>query len=122
MSKHIAEVVKSALAAVLISLAFALLFTVVIQLFSLPAWVIKPVNQAFKILAVAGGGLLFIRGGHGLVKGAVHGLVSVLVTFLVFGAIAGSLAISYKLAIELLMGCIAGGITGVIAVNLKTNG
>ena len=119
MRTHIFQVSKAVLGAILISLAFVLVFTVLIQLFSIPATAVKPVNQVFKILAIAGGGLLFIRGDKGIIKGIIYGILAVVLTFLLFGAIAGSLSCDWKFAIEILIGAVAGGVTGVIAVNLK---
>lgn len=119
MRSHISDVLKSVFASALISLAFVLIFTVLIQLFNLPMQVIKPVNQIFKVLAIAGGGLLFIKGEKGLIKGFIHGVLAVIITFLIFGAIAGSLSADWKFALELLIGGVAGGIAGVIAVNIK---
>lgn len=120
MRIHIFQVLKAVLAAVLFSLAFVLIFTVFIQLFTLSAEVIKPVNQVFKILAIVCGGLLFIRGEKGLVKGAIYGISAVLLTFLLFGLISMSLSFTWKTAVELLIGAVAGAITGVIAVNIKS--
>lgn len=120
MRGHIFQILKAVFSAVLFSLVFVLVFTVVIQLFSLPSGIIKPVNQVFKILAVIFGGLLFIRGDKGLVKGAIYGVCAVLITYLLFGAISLSLSFSWKTAVELLIGGAAGAITGVIAVNIKS--
>ncbi|MCH5147276.1 MAG: TIGR04086 family membrane protein [Clostridiales bacterium] len=119
MRTHIFQVAKAVLGAILISLAFVLVFTVLIQLFSISTSAIRPVNQVFKIIAIVGGGLLFIRGDKGLIKGLIHGVLSVVLTFLLFGLIAGTLSCDWKFAIELLIGIVAGGITGVIAVNIK---
>ncbi len=119
MRKSIFQIVKAAAAAVIISLAFVLIFTLIIQLFSLPLDAVKPVNQVFKIISIAAGGLIFIRGEKGLIKGAIYGLAAVLVTYLLYGLISGSLAISWKFAIEILLGVVAGGISGIIAVNIK---
>ena len=119
MRIHIFQVAKSVLASVLISLAFVLIFTVFIQLFNLSSGVIRPVNQVFKILAVVGGGLLFIRGDKGLIKGAIYGVLAIFLTFLIFGAIAGTISMTWKFAVELLIGGVAGAITGVLAVNMK---
>lgn len=119
MHTHIFQVVKAVLGAILISLAFVLVFTVIIQLFSVPTSAIKPVNQVFKIIAIVGSGMLFIRGDKGLFKGMAHGILSVALTFLLFGLIAGTLSCDWKFALELLIGAVAGGLTGVIAVNIK---
>ncbi len=119
MRKSIFQIVKAAASAVIISLAFVLIFTLIIQLFSLPLDAVKPVNQVFKIISIAAGGLIFIRGEKGLIKGAIYGLAAVLVTYLLYGLISGSLAVSWKFAIEILLGVVAGGISGIIAVNIK---
>ena len=121
MRKNIFQIVKAAAAAIIISLVFVLVFTLIIQLFSLPTGAVKPVNQVFKIISVAAGGLIFIRGEKGLIKGVTYGLIAVIVTYLLYGAISHSLSISWKFAIEILLGIVAGGISGIIAVNLKKN-
>ena len=119
MRKNIFQVIMAAAAAVVISLVFVLAFTLIIQLFSLSTAAVKPVNQVFKIISIAAGGFIFIRGDKGLVKGLIHGLIAVIITYLLYGLIAQSLSISWKFAIEILLGIVAGGISGVIAVNIK---
>lgn len=119
MRKNIFQVVKASAAAVIISLLFVLVFTLIIQLFSLSAGVIKPVNQVFKILSIVAGGLIFIRGEKGWIKGAIYGLIAVLITYLLYGLIAHSLSISWKFALEILLGVVAGTVTGIIAVNIR---
>lgn len=121
MKNDILSIVKAVTAAVLFSLVFVLLFTLVIQLFSLPMGVVKPVNQVFKILAIAAGGLIFLRGSNGLLKGAIYGVIAVVVTYFIFALIACELNISWKFVFEILLGGIAGGISGIMAVNLKKN-
>ena len=119
MRKNIFQVAMSAAAAVVISLVFVLIFTLIIQLFSLPLGAVKPVNQVFKIVAIVAGGLIFIRGEKGLVKGLIYGITAVLATYLLFGLISCSFEISWFFAIEILIGAVAGAVTGVIAVNIK---
>ena len=77
MRTNIFQVLKAVLASVLISLAFVLVFTLIIQLFSLPMNVVKPVNQVFKIISIVAGGLIFIRGEKGLVKGLILSLIHI---------------------------------------------
>ncbi len=113
------QVLKATCAAVVISLAFVLVFTFIIQVASLSSAVIKPVNQVFKTLAIAAGGLMFLRGEKGLLKGAVYGVCAVLITYVLFGAISGDFSVSWKFPIEILLGGAAGAIAGVIAVNIK---
>ncbi len=116
--KAVLQVVKATCAAVIFSLLFALAFTLIIHLASLSASVIKPVNQIFKIIAIAVGGLIFIRGEKGLAKGAVYGVCAVLFTYLLFSLIGGSFAVSPVFAAEIVLGGAAGAISGVIAVNM----
>ncbi len=119
MRKTVFQIAKSVLAAVLISLVFVLLFTVIIQLFTVPMGAVKPVNQVFKIISVSLGGLIFIRGDKGLLKGVIYGVIAVVITYLLYGIISLSLTISWMFLAELAIGAVAGGISGVIAVNIK---
>ena len=121
MRKNIFQIIKASSSAVIVSLLFVLVFTLIIQLFSLPLDAVKPVNQVFKILSIAVGGLIFIRGEKGWLKGIIYGLIAVIVTYLLFGAISHSLSISWKFALEILLGTVCGCITGIIAVNIKKN-
>lgn len=121
MRTNIFQVLKAVLAAVLFSLVFVLVFTIIIQLFSLPAGAVKPVNQVLKILSVVAGGLIFIRGDKGLLKGIIYGVLAVIVTYLLYGLISMSLSISWFFLLELAIGALAGGVSGVIAVNIKKN-
>ncbi|MDE6597661.1 MAG: TIGR04086 family membrane protein [Clostridia bacterium] len=119
MRKNIFQIVKAAAAAIILSLLLVLVFTLIIQLCSLPMGAVKPVNQVIKILSIIGGGLIFIRGDKGWLKGIIYGVAAVLITYLLYGLIAHSLSISWKFAIEILIGAAAGAITGIIAVNIK---
>lgn len=65
MRDNVLQVLKATLAAAIFSFLCVLIFSFIIQLFSVSTDVIKPVNQVFKILAIALGGILFIRGGRG---------------------------------------------------------
>lgn len=119
MRKNIFQVVKASAAAIVFSLVFVLLFTLIIQLFSLPLDAVKPVNQVFKTLSIAAGGLIFLRGERGLVKGVIFGLAAVLLTYILYGLISGTLSISWRFPLEILLGVVAGGVSGIIAVNIK---
>ena len=121
MRKNIFQIVKAAAASVIVSLLFVLIFTLIIQLFSLPLGAVRPVNQVFKILSIVAGGLIFIRGDKGWLKGIIYGFIAVIVTYLLYGAISHSLSISWKFLLEILLGVVSGAITGIIAVNIKKN-
>lgn len=122
MRDNVLQVLRATLAAAIFSLLCVLIFSFIIQLFSVSTDVIKPVNQVFKILAIALGGILFIRGGRGLFKGAVYGVCAVLVTYLLFSIISSSFAVTWLFALEIALGAVAGGISGIIGVNIKHRG
>ena len=122
MRDNVLQVLKATLAAAIFSLLCVLIFSFIIQLFSVSTDVIKPVNQVFKILAIALGGILFIRGGRGLFKGAVYGVCAVLVTYLLFSIISSSFAVTWLFALEIALGAVAGGISGIIGVYIKHKG
>lgn len=113
------QIAKATLAAILFSLVYVLIFTLVIQLAQLSANVIKPVNQVFKIIAIIIGGMLFIRGEKGYLKGAIAGLCTVILTYILFSVIGGSFSIAWTFVIEIIIGVAAGAVTGIIAVNVK---
>lgn len=119
MRENVFQVLKATLAAVIFCLACVLIFSLIIQLFSLPTDAVKPVNQVLKTLSIAAGGILFIRGGRGLIKGAVYGVIAVLVTYVLFSVIASSFAVSWLFALEILLGAVSGAISGIIGVNIK---
>lgn len=121
MRNNVFQILKAILAAVIVSLALSLLFTVIIQLFTLPMTSVKPVNQVLKILSVAAGGIIFLRGDNGLIKGIIYGVAAVIITYFIYALISGALSVDWKFAIEIVLGAAAGGISGVIAVNIKKN-
>lgn len=113
------QVLKATLCAVVFSLAYVLVFTLIVHLTQLSSTVIKPVNQVFKIIAIALGSLLFIRGQKGYIKGALTGLTTVFVNYIVFSIISGSFSLSWTFLLEILISSSSGLIAGIIAVNLK---
>jgi putative membrane protein (TIGR04086 family) len=119
LKKSILQITKAVAMSVIVALALVLIFTFIIQIFSLPSSVIKPVNQVIKILCIVAGGLIFIRDEGGLVKGGIYGALAVIVTYLLFAIIAGEFAFSWTTIVEFIFGSIIGGIVGVIAVNIK---
>lgn len=113
------QIIKAVAVTVAAALLYALAFTFIIQLCSLGGATIKIVNQIFKVVCVALGCLIFIKGEKGLVKGAVAGAVGTTVAYLLFSAIGGAWQFTLLQLAELLVGAIAGGISGIIAVNIK---
>jgi putative membrane protein (TIGR04086 family) len=119
LKKSILQITKAVALSVIVALASVLIFTFIIQIFSLPSSVIKPVNQVIKILCIVAGGMFFIRDDGGLLKGGIYGVLAVIFTYLLFGIIAGQFTFSWTTIVEFIFGGIIGGIVGVIAVNIK---
>ena len=69
------SIVKGALFSVAFSLLSAIVFAVILRAGSISDKVIYPVNQAIKVVAVALGTLLFVRGEKGWLKGGAIGLI-----------------------------------------------
>ena len=115
----ILQVGKAACAAVVFTLLYTLIFAGIITLFGVPTSTIRITNQVFKVLSIAFGGLLFLRGERGLFKGVALGLSAVIQEWLLFSTIACSFDFGWTLLLELVIGAFAGGIVGIIAVNVK---
>ena len=111
--------VKGVVIALIFSMVGALLFALVIDLFSLPLSVIKPVNLILKILAVIIGTLFAVEGNKGLLKGVIMGLLISFSAFLLFGSIGGEISFSLPFLWELLLGAVVGAISGITSVALK---
>ena len=111
--------VKGVVIALIFSMVGALLFALVIDLFSLPLSVIKPVNCILKILAVVIGTLVAVKDSKGLIKGIIMGLAISFSAFLLFGTIGGEISFSLSFLWELLLGIVVGAISGMTAIALK---
>ena len=122
MRVHILQIVKAVLAAAIFSMVGVLVFSLIIGLCSLNSSVITPVNQVLKIIAIALGGIMFIRGERGLLKGAIYGVAAVLVTYLLFSIIASSFSVTWLFVLEIALGAFVGAISGVIGVNIRRRG
>ncbi len=122
MRENVIQITKAVLAAVIFSLVCVLVFSLLLELFSISVTAVKPVNQVLKIVAIALGGILFIRGGRGLVKGVIYGLIAITATYLLFSIISSSFSVTWLFALEMALGAVAGGISGIIGVNIKRRG
>ena len=113
------SIVKGALFALSLSLLLAIVFAVILRAGSISDKVIYPVNQAIKVVAVAFGALLFVRGEKGWLKGGVIGLIFTALSYLAFSALGGDFSLSWLLLAELALGFFSGALSGIIAVNVK---
>jgi putative membrane protein (TIGR04086 family) len=113
------SIVKGALFSVAFSLLLAIVFAVILRMGAISDGAIYPINQVVKVVAVALGALLFVRGEKGWIKGGVIGLVFTALSYLLFSAIGGDFSLSWMIIIELAVGFFSGALSGIIAVNLK---
>lgn len=113
------QVLKATLFCVAFLLVYVLVFAFIIRLAQLSSSVIKPVNQIFKVVAVAVGAFIFVKGTKGYLKGAFVGLCATLVSYLLFSVIGGSFAVSLTFLLEILIAVVVGAASGAVAVNLK---
>lgn len=84
------------------------------------AW-IYPINQTLKLISIAIGVLVFVRGERGFLKGGVAALLFTTLSYLTFSAIGGDFSLGWIVLIEVVLSVTAGVIFGAIAVNLKRN-
>ena len=113
------SIVKGALFSVAFSLLSAIVFAVILRAGSISDKVIYPVNQAIKVVAVALGTLLFVRGEKGWLKGGVIGLIFTALSYLAFSALGGDFSLSWLIIAELAVGFFSGALSGILAVNVK---
>ena len=111
------QVLKGALIAVAAAFLLTFLFAAVVQIFSLPSGVVRPVVIILKAISVLVGCLLSVRESKGILKGVIVGAAALMLTSFAFSAISGHSAAAFFL--EVLFGVVIGGIGGVLAVNLK---
>ena len=113
------SVVKGALFSLALSLLLAIVFAVILRAGGISDKIIYPVNQGIKVLSVALGALVFVRGEKGWLKGGVIGLVFTALSYLAFSSLGGDFSLSWLIFAELALGFFAGALSGIIAVNLK---
>ncbi len=112
-------VVKGLLLALACSLFFTVIFACVLRYGGLSSKVVYPVNQGIKVVSIALGALVFIRGEKGWLKGLGVGLLFTALSYLVFSAIGGDFSLSWLIFVEVALGAFSGALCGVIAVNLR---
>lgn len=108
-----------------VALGFAFLgvviFAGVLRSTSISDRAIYPVNQTIKLLAVAIGTLVSVRGEKGYLQGAAVGLLFTALSYLTFSALGGSFALSWVAIVETLLSVLTGALSGAAAVNFRKN-
>jgi putative membrane protein (TIGR04086 family) len=114
------DLLRGVLVALLFSLAFVLLFALIIRWADIGENGIVIGNYVIKFLSLAIGILIgFKHHKNGILKGAIVGLTFMLVTFLIFGAMSAFVGVAFNW-IDLVALTLGGAILGVIRVNLRT--
>lgn len=114
------DLLRGVLVALLFSLAFVLLFALIIRWADVGETGIVIGNYVIKFLSLAIGILIgFKHHKNGILKGAIVGLTFMLVTFLIFGAMSAFVGVAFNW-IDLVALTLGGAILGVIRVNLRT--
>jgi putative membrane protein (TIGR04086 family) len=114
------DLLRGVLVALLFSLAFVLLFALIIRWADVGENGIVIGNYVIKFLSLALGILIgFKHHKNGILKGAIVGLTFMLVTFLIFGAMSAFVGVAFNW-IDLVALTLGGAILGVIRVNLRT--
>lgn len=81
-------------------------------------WV-RPVNQTIKVLSVALGAFLCVRGEKGWLQGICVGALFTALSFLTFSALGGAFALTWLIFAELALAALTGAVFGALAVNIK---
>ena len=102
-----------------VALALSLASVAILACFSLPSASVYPIAQTVKVLSVALGTLVFVRGEKGWLKGSGIGLVFTALSYLAFSAIGGDFSLSWLIFVEVLLAAVSGALSGAIAVNIK---
>ena len=102
-----------------VALALSLAAVAILACFPLSSAIVYPIAQTVKVLSVALGTLVFVRGEKGWLKGSGIGLVFTALSYLAFSAIGGDFSLSWLIFLEVLLAALSGALSGAIAVNIK---
>ncbi len=117
--KGIGQVVKTVVVALVLSVLLAAIFTLVLRVCPMGKIAVTVVSQLLKVLSLAVGVMLFVKGEKGLWKGVGCGLLFSMLGYLTFSALGGGFGLSWLIFAELFLYTAVGGLLGVVAVNLK---
>ena len=113
------SIVKAVLLSLAVSLLASVVFAVILRATSWERNVIYPVNQIVKVVSIALGALVFVRGEKGWLKGGAVGLLFTALSYLAFSALGGDFSLSWLIFVEVGVAFLAGALSGILAVNLK---
>ena len=106
-------------ASVVLTIVFVLIFAFLIKTFSVPTGLIRPINQVFKIIAIALGVLLGVKGEKRLLKGLLFGFCYAIVCNVLFSIASCTSFFTLSLLWDVLFSVAIGLIAGMGATALK---
>ena len=115
---NILSYLKGIAFALVFSLVSILLFAFLMQVFSMPISVIKPINYAIKILAILLACLFAVKE-KGILSGMIVGVLVTFLAHLLFGSMANNVLFGVGFLWELLLGLAVGAVGGIISVTVK---
>lgn len=113
------QILKGTGLALALSFLGVIILASILRVTSLSDGVIYPVNQTLKVISIALGALLFVRGEKGFIKGGIIGALFTALSYLSFSAIGGDFSLSWLIFAELALAVFSGMVCGAIAVNLR---
>ena len=113
------QVVKGAGVALVLSVALAAVYALLLRVLPMGNIVVTIVMQALKGVALVLAVVLFVRGEKGWLKGGATGLVFSMLGYLTLSSLGGGFALSWLIFLEIATFVAVGGLTGMIAVNVK---
>ena len=115
------SILKGSLLALSVCLIAILIFAFVLRTFTISDNVIRPVNQAIKIVSIFFGVFFGLKKSKnmGLISGMLIGLLFTIISFVSFSILDGNFDFGISLLNDCLFSSIIGGICGIIAVNFR---
>ena len=113
--------IKGAFVALCISVAFILLFAVVLKFSFVSDLVVKIVNQVIKVVSVFFGVKILLKNNaeKGILKGALLGAIYTVLCYLIFSLLSNSFSFGLSFVFDVLFSMVFGAVFGVFFANLR---
>lgn len=108
------------LAAVLLSIILALVYSLIATAFAIPSKVDVPVNLVIKLVSLSLGCFMFVKEEKGALLGLLFGVVYFFVSACVFNLISGNWQISLFTLANIIYCAIVGMVVGIIKINVSS--
>ncbi len=116
-------IIKNSLKGIMLAISFLiigiLIFAVIAKITKLDSFLIKPINQVIKVIALLVACTFSIKENKGVAKGAIIGGASGLFLYALFALVLGNGFFQTLWVVDVIFMCVIGGICGIIAVNIK---